>query len=674
MKTILVFPPFWSASQPYLSLPSIAAYLKKHGIDEEQIDLNLQIYDYVLSEKFLTKCMKRIKKQNNENVLSAEERDLLQIMDFMSRNINIYKNMFRSEVALDINVYTKCFSIIDCCLATISKLYEKETLSFVYYEHNDYSELKSKDVIRCMEDVKKGKLKDSLVYELVYPFVERIACEHDLVGISLTGSNQIIPAYIFATLLKERNPKIKIVVGGNIVSRWCTLLQSNTDLFKNIDFYMYGEGEYPFTRLIAYMEGKIPIKEVPNILYVNEENKVVMTEDNCYLDINTLPTPIFNKDEIKKYFSPKVVMPLLESRGCFWGKCSFCDHSYIYHGKYRKRSIDLVIEDIKTLANEYGCCAINFHDEAIAPVEMSALSDRLLAENLQIKWTTCARLDLAMSRKLLQKAHNAGLKILFFGLESINQRVLQKMQKGTKTETIKQILQDSASVNIWNHLFYICGFPTETKEEFNETLGFVQKNSEYIHSSGCSYFTLGKYCDVYYHPEKYDLDIIENHDNDLALFTDYKMHQEYGYQRKDYLDNIDKLSSGKFLYATNWVYRDHWILFSDYLFQENEVNEENRVDLGNRVVWEVIGGKLVIYKINHGKMEIIKLDAKYHVFLDAIVKYGEREKIIEEIALIAHASKEKATKYWNAFYKVLREHNLLDLKKRNTSVEDSGSR
>ena len=322
MKTILIFPPFWSASQPYLSLPCIAAYLKKCGMDVEQIDLNLQIYDYVLSKKFILKCIERIKNQNNGERLSAENRDLLEIMCFMSRNIDKYKNIFRSEAALDINVYTKCFSMIESCLSGISMLYEKETLSFVYYEHKDYSELSSKDVLRCMEDVKKGKLKNTLIYELIAPFAERIAMENNLVGISLTGSNQIIPTYILAALLKEKNPNIKIVIGGNIVSRWCPLLQSNTDLFTNVDLYMYGEGEYPFTKLIDYMQGKMPIQEVPNILYISEKNKVVMTEDNCYLDINILPVPIFNKNEIKNYFSPTVVLPLLASRGCFWGKCS----------------------------------------------------------------------------------------------------------------------------------------------------------------------------------------------------------------------------------------------------------------------------------------------------------------------------------------------------------------
>ena len=83
------------------------------------------------------------------------------------------------------------------------------------------------------------------------------------------------------------------------------------------------------------------------------------------------------------------------------------------------------------------------------------------------------------------------------------------------------------------------------------------------------------------------------------------MHVECGYQREYYLDNIDKFSSGKFLFATNWVYRDHWILFSDYLFQQNdEVDEKKRVDLGIRVFREILDDKLFIYKIDHGKINL----------------------------------------------------------------------
>ena len=57
MKTKLVFPGFWTCSAPYLSLPSLTAFLRMHGKDVEQIDLNLEFTDRILSKDFLDYCL-----------------------------------------------------------------------------------------------------------------------------------------------------------------------------------------------------------------------------------------------------------------------------------------------------------------------------------------------------------------------------------------------------------------------------------------------------------------------------------------------------------------------------------------------------------------------------------------------------------------------------------------
>ncbi|AOV99972.1 hypothetical protein [Dehalococcoides mccartyi] len=53
MKTLLIFPPQWIPYQPYLSLPSLTAYLKEHGVDTVQYDFNLEAYKVFFSEEYL---------------------------------------------------------------------------------------------------------------------------------------------------------------------------------------------------------------------------------------------------------------------------------------------------------------------------------------------------------------------------------------------------------------------------------------------------------------------------------------------------------------------------------------------------------------------------------------------------------------------------------------------
>ena len=53
MKVMLVFPPDWYPSEPYLSLPTLTAVLRAAGHQVIQKDINLEMYDWYFSEDFL---------------------------------------------------------------------------------------------------------------------------------------------------------------------------------------------------------------------------------------------------------------------------------------------------------------------------------------------------------------------------------------------------------------------------------------------------------------------------------------------------------------------------------------------------------------------------------------------------------------------------------------------
>ena len=73
IKTKLIFPPFWICNTPYLSVPSLAAYMKQHGLDVEQVDLNLEVTDKMLSKEFLNTCMEMyLSNPNNKNEFFSE--------------------------------------------------------------------------------------------------------------------------------------------------------------------------------------------------------------------------------------------------------------------------------------------------------------------------------------------------------------------------------------------------------------------------------------------------------------------------------------------------------------------------------------------------------------------------------------------------------------------------
>ena len=77
MKVLLLFPPSWHPSQPYLSLPSLTAFLRQNGIpDVRQRDLNIELLDILLTKKecseFYQRIIDKIKSMDRTSVHSSQ--------------------------------------------------------------------------------------------------------------------------------------------------------------------------------------------------------------------------------------------------------------------------------------------------------------------------------------------------------------------------------------------------------------------------------------------------------------------------------------------------------------------------------------------------------------------------------------------------------------------------
>ena len=87
---------------------------------------------------------------------------------------------------------------------------------------------------------------------------------------------------------------------------------------------------------------------------------------------------------------------------------------------------------------------------------------------------------------------DGGCRLVMIGVESGNQRVLNAMDKGVSVTDVENTIQNLSNSGIWVHNFYMFKFPTETFEEANETLQFIEKNMPYLKSVSASKFILPK--------------------------------------------------------------------------------------------------------------------------------------------------------------------------------------
>lgn len=509
MKVKLVFPPAWQATKQYASLPCLAAYMRANGIDVEQYDVNLELFDTIISEEYLTQCLKELKAME-------EKPEQIELMEYLCRNVEACKATIRSEAAMDMEVYRSCAAFLKVTMHMINLVWGKEeNIGFGNYSFRGYYNADGNSICNCVRDIRSGKISSRLE-KLLRLQIPALAEGTGLLGLSVTTSCQLIPSVLIAAMCKQYNPQIKIVMGGALATRWALKTEVLRPLFEFIDYFSFYEGEYPLTVLTRYLEGNARLEDAPAVAYLKDGEIVLNPPMEKQLSMDELPTPEYSKKYLGRYFSPTPIVTLFTSRGCYWNRCAFCDHAAVYQDCYRVRKTEKILDDIETCVREYGARFIDINDEAISAPIMRSLSQGILDRGLNVIWRNDARLDGVLDAQTLQLAHKAGLRMLYFGLESYNDRVLKLMNKGIHKENVLPIIKAASEAGIWTLVYIIRGFPTETAEEFGDTARFIYENRQYINIAETTRFSVSTYSDVSLHPEKYGIAPTDIEHMDLA--------------------------------------------------------------------------------------------------------------------------------------------------------------
>ena len=529
MKVMLIFPPDWYPSEPYLSLPSLTAVLRQAGHTVIQKDINLEMYDWYFSEDFLKKVLRRVPQQldrlrklSKKRDLSADEMDLQlalcdltrQRIDELIKKAEKAKAVIRGEIFYDIDQLEWAINVFREVTSVISMVYAPARVCMPPMETDlSYKVFSSPEVMDAIQDTQVNVYRDVFEY-LVKPVIEKE--QPDVVGISIVLQQQLFSSMTFCALIKQHFPHIHVTIGGNTVTRLRDVLPQSP-LFQYFDSAVAYEGETAFVQLVAAVGAKRSLADVPNTIY-KDETGVHASPTSYSEDMASLPPPDFDGLPLEKYFVPTKVLPYLATRGCYWGRCEFCDHGEGYTAGYRTKKIQEILDEIRHLRDKYGARHFHFTDESYPPALFRKLSRGLIDSKMDIIWTTHMRFEKSLlDSQVWQDARDSGCRYLHFGYESGNERVLKLMDKATTTEIITQHLQMSADVGIWNHCMGFFGFPGETKEEAWSSVQFLEQNKEHVHSLGFGTFDLSKHTPVAKDPERWGVKVYKNPEWDLAL-------------------------------------------------------------------------------------------------------------------------------------------------------------
>ncbi len=567
----LVFPSSWHPSQPYLSLPSLKAFLAQNGIhDVVQRDLAIELLsDLCTWEKtkpLYEKIVEELNALNAKTVHSqfekekfAKLREAEEIIPALKDQIDGATRSLRCEDFYDLDRYMESLKIIDVWLDNILAPYYPSQLTVIGSQLR-FTPYSSKEILESFQHPEENYFYD--LYKKWYlPSI--LKEDIDILGISITSVEQIIPGLTLAHLVKKERPEIHITVGGSVFTKLVDRLEKDgSPLFDYVDSFIVHEGETPLLRLVEQLRGEGDLSRVPNLVY-KPGDKVQVNRPFAKEELNALPTPDFDGFPLDLYFSPERVLPVMGSRGCYWERCAFCSIPFD-HMDFHVRYAENVVNDFKNLKEKYNCNYFFFTDEALPINFLKTFARKLVEQNVDVQWTGELKFEKSLLKEnRMELLYRSGCRKLIFGLESYNQRVLDAMYKGVDLEVIDETVEQCLRIGIAMHFYLIVGFPTETREEAMDSVNFVLNNQRVLDSPGfsciASVFDLEKGTPMEKNPAEWQITRIYSppeHDLSLGYSYEGKVGMTAAEATELYQEVIEKLGREVMTFPDNYSLSD----------------------------------------------------------------------------------------------------------------------
>ena len=300
----------------------------------------------------------------------------------------------------------------------------------------------------------------------------------DILGFSTFASSGRTAALISGKV-KEKNPNITTVFGNYYATFNPERILRK---YPSVDVIARGEGENTILELESCLRNTGKLKEVRGITFRNEKRIVSTPERPLIKDLDSLPFPDRELIDVDYHsiiaganVAPKKFTSIVSSRGCVYG-CRFCCCTQFARKMWRPRSVKNTLDELHFLASE-GYEQFIFVDDSFTlnQKRVIELCRAMRKEKLDMDWICEGRVD-NCSYEMLREIAKAGCKILYFGIESANQRILDYYNKQTTPKQSKTAVKAARKAGIDVVVgSFIVGAPDETREEIQNTIEFAKQ-------------------------------------------------------------------------------------------------------------------------------------------------------------------------------------------------------
>jgi radical SAM superfamily enzyme YgiQ (UPF0313 family) len=334
----------------------------------------------------------------------------------------------------------------------------------------------------------------TLVDEQLAAITRRLLDAHqpDVLGLTVPFPGNVYGALRMAQTVRAAAPATRIAIGGGYVN---TELRGLRDprLFDLVDYVTLDDGEAPLLALLEHLrEPTRPLLRT----FVRDDGEIAWRTTDQLHDVPAAltGTPSYAGLPLDKYLSVVELLnpmhrlwsdgrwnKLTVAHGCYWKKCSFCDVTLDYIGRYDAVAADLLVDRIEAMIAETGQTGFHLVDEAAPPAGLRALAERLLARGVTITWWGNIRFEKTFTPELCQLLARSGCVAVSGGLEVASDRLLGLMKKGVTVEQVARVTRAFTDAGVMVHAYLMYGFPTETEQETIDSLERVRQ----LFAAGC---------------------------------------------------------------------------------------------------------------------------------------------------------------------------------------------
>ncbi len=284
-------------------------------------------------------------------------------------------------------------------------------------------------------------------------------------------------AYIYklTQIIKIRDPDTPIVVGGHHAS-W--MPHEVLEEFQQVDYVIRGEAEAIVTKLTDFIKKNKGLEKIKGISY-RHKGKIIHNKDALpIIDLDKIPIPSRDLIDPKNYYSRlskrNPLGVIMTSRGCPF-QCSFCPKLNTHFQKYKMRSPENVVAEIKEIV-DHGAKSIEIYDDLFVydVKRCFRILDLIKQEKMDFEFRIRTRVNF-INKELLSRLKSAGCSTISYGVESGNQRILDMNRKGTKLDIIERVFRQTHKLSINILGFFLIGFPEDTPTTIRQTINFAKK-------------------------------------------------------------------------------------------------------------------------------------------------------------------------------------------------------